>query len=204
MKLSPSLSKRIKQETRAIRVAELDRISTEFSLPAFAEAYLEVHPSKRESIELSHKKWLSIAEQWLLNHNDFKLSYQFIDGHPAFWHYSVNSNNEIDFDSMKMERSEETTAYPPLEFLEKVELNYEKCANFGVFCKTMFTSKNGNVFDLECGQAIHPALLSSYHNYSLDSNGDSFEDAYVGVAFNLYENFGLQLSDDPASGYKFG
>lgn len=196
MKLSPSLSKKIEKKYLQSRLEELERISTKFSLPKFAEAYLEIHPDKRETIEDSHKKWLANAEEWILNHEDFKLSYKFLDGHPAFWNYSYSTGEKIEVKT-------EPNDYPPVEFLKVVDLNYDKCANFGAFCKTIFPSDKGNIFDLECGQAIHPYLMSSYHNYVLDAQGSSFEKAYTNVAFNLYERFGLQMSDDPASGYRF-
>lgn len=198
MKLSPSLSEKIDEKYLQARLEELEKISQNFSLPEFAEQYLKVHPDKRESVEDSHKKWLINAKEWLLNHEDFKLSYKFLDGHPAFWHYSVSGDKES-----RLKDEYECSGYPPVEFLEKVDLNYEKCTNFGVFCKTIFPSAEGNIFDLECGTAIHPYLLSSYHSHILDSQGGSFEEAYVKVAFNLYENFGLRMSDDPVSGYRF-
>lgn len=196
MKLSPSLSKKIDEKYLQARLAELERVSKNFTLPEFAEEYLKVHPDKREAIEGSHKEWLTNAKEWLLNHEDFKLSYKFIDGHPAFWNYSTSADKNLG-------KEHEYSDYPPVEFLKEADLNYDKCANFGVFCKTIFPSTKGNIFDLECGQAIHPYLVSSYHNYVLDAQGSSFEEAYVRVAFNLYESFGLQMSDDPVSGYRF-
>lgn len=197
MKLSPLLSEKIDEKYLQSRLEELEKISKGFSLPEFAEQYLQVHPDKRKAIEDSHKNWLLNAKEWLLNHEDFKLSYKFLDGHPAFWNYSASTGK-------KLETEYECSGYPPVEFFKEVELNYDKCTNFGAFCKTIFPSTKGNVFDLECGQAIHPYLLSSYHSYILDAQGSSFEEAYVKVAFNLYENFGLKMSDDPVSGYRFG
>lgn len=205
MKLPSSLSAKIKNEKLKTRLEELERLEKEFSLPAFAEEYLKVHPDQREQVEASHKRWLEYANRWLQNHSDFKLSYRFISGHPAFWHYTPTKGKDEAFNELlgSYDRSMEQPKYPSEEFLKLVELKYEECANFGAFYKTVFTKETGNIYDLECGQAIHPFLLSSYHNYSLDANGKSYEEAYSRVALNLYRYFGLQMSDDPASGYEF-
>lgn len=116
-----------------------------------------------QSLERIYERFLQLAEKYVDSKDDFMTAYNFVDSHPAFW----------------------------------TRFNSEKTFRWNTdgHCHKMYIVpfKNDETifWDIETGLHIAPEYTNLYHDYKIDANGETIEQAYINLASNIYKQYNL-------------
>lgn len=132
---------------------------------------------KMKKLIEDYENFLKLAEDYKKEPDNFKIVYQFVDSHPAFWN---RPNAEIPWSWM----------------------TYGHCAlhNGKLTAEPLFEEGGTYLWAIETGSHIEPEYTDRYHDYKLDSHGKTIEEAYINLAKNIvkFYNFdGTQKENVP-------
>lgn len=125
---------------------------------------------KIKKFEKDYEYFLNIAEQYKNNPNDFRIVYQFVDTHPAFWS-RASKEHPWNWDT------------------------YGHCdGHIGkLSLSPIFNKDEEETYDwiIETGPHVEPDYNERYHDYRLDSHGSTVEEAFINLAMLINKFFNL-------------
>lgn len=125
---------------------------------------------KIESLEESYVEFLKIAEKYENNREDFMTCYEFVDSHPAFWH-KISTKEKFYWETYGY--CQKIWSYP-------------------------MSNEDNNTFywSLEAGMHVEPEYVEHYHDWRIDSSGETIEKAYIKLAKNVYKYYNLDGTEN--------
>jgi len=126
---------------------------------------------KLKELEEDYEEFLKLAEEYYSNPEDFNIVYRFVDCHPAFW-------------------NRHSKEHPWLWSTEG------HCAlhNGKLTLEPVFEQGKHSWF-IETGSHVETDYNTRYHDYRLDSKGETVEEAFVNLAKLIDKFYNLDGSD---------